>query len=293
MSRQMENSVALLSASVRSERESAVANSSREAETRMSRTADFLCHNKMLKACLFDFGGTLDADGITWQDSFYRIYREHGVYPDREEFRKAFYAADDSLTESCALIGTGVQGTVERQVERVFHYLGLGASHAQMSNIAQSFLDSMRSHVERNKGVLAALSQAYRLGIISNFYGNLTTVCEDLGIRDFFDCVVDSTLVGAMKPDPRIFQTALDSLQVEAGQAVFVGDNLNRDMKGAKGVGMPHIWLVAESQTETGACCPQDPIIHSFLEVESLLTNGAKSVETFGGDGPAAGQGRL
>ena len=46
-----------------------------------------------LKACLFDFGGTLDSDGVTWQDRFYAPYEKHGIQVDREAFRQAFYSA--------------------------------------------------------------------------------------------------------------------------------------------------------------------------------------------------------
>ena len=61
-----------------------------------------------LKACLFDFGGTLDADGATWQDRFYALYGKHGVCVDREAFRQAFYDADDTLTETRALEAAGL-----------------------------------------------------------------------------------------------------------------------------------------------------------------------------------------
>src|SRR5436190_22553911 len=46
---------------------------------------------------LFDFGGTLDADGIAWKDRFFRLWREEGEDPSRETFDRAFYAADDAL----------------------------------------------------------------------------------------------------------------------------------------------------------------------------------------------------
>ena len=50
-----------------------------------------------LKAIFFDYGGTLDADGVNWQDRFYPIYQAHGVAAERETFRQAYYKADDNI----------------------------------------------------------------------------------------------------------------------------------------------------------------------------------------------------
>ena len=229
-----------------------------------------------LKACLFDFGGTLDADGITWQDNFYRLYKKHGIHPDREEFRQAFYRSDDMLTETRALEGTGLQRTIEEQVAGVFSHLGLENEVAQMKAIAEDFLSGMKESIERNRPLLEALGKRYTLGIVSNFYGNLETIFHDLALYDSFRCIIDSNREGVMKPDPKIFQAALERLGVEAGQAVFVGDNPYRDMEGAKGVGMPHIWLAGERDAESRPCCPDDPVIRSLEELRPLLLNGLK-----------------
>jgi len=46
---------------------------------------------------LFDFGGTLDADGLTWKTRFFRLCREEGLVADPERFDPVFHAADDAL----------------------------------------------------------------------------------------------------------------------------------------------------------------------------------------------------
>ncbi len=228
-----------------------------------------------LKACLFDFGGTLDADGIPWQDNFYGIYLKNGVRPDREAFRQAFYFADDTLTETRALQGAGFRKTVEEQVCRVWDCLGIKGQQERMHAIIEDFITATEQTIERNRSLLQALHEQYALGIVSNFYGNMEKVCEDLRILDLFSCIVDSTCVGVMKPDSRIFDAALGSMQVEPNQAVYVGDNPYRDMQGAKGVGMPHIWLAGDrSEKERIPCCPGDPVICSLSELEALLLDG-------------------
>ena len=48
-----------------------------------------------LKALLFDLGGTLDSDGAPWKERFYELHRDFGLEVPREQFFKAYYAADD------------------------------------------------------------------------------------------------------------------------------------------------------------------------------------------------------
>jgi putative hydrolase of the HAD superfamily len=119
--------------------------------------------------------------------------------------------------------------------------------------------------------VLSELARRYPLGIVSNFYGNLDAVCEELGIRALFRVIVDSEQVGCRKPDPRIFRHALDELGVKPADATFVGDSPSRDMAGARGVGMAHIWLVGEAAWHPPPCCPGDPIIRSLETLRGLL----------------------
>lgn len=229
-----------------------------------------------LRACLFDFGGTLDADGVTWQERFLSLYAKNGIRPEREVFRQAFYAADDTLVATGSLRGVGIRETLTRQVNLVLDALGLSGTPSNVREaIAGEFLADIEKTIERNKPILARLKARYRLGIVSNFYGNLAEVCADLGIRPFFDCLVDSSLVGAMKPDPRIFQAALDRLDVKPRETLFVGDNVSRDLKGAQALGMPHVWISAAGAGELGPCCPGDPVIRSFPEILSVLDRGA------------------
>jgi len=230
--------------------------------------------SRNLKACLFDFGGTLDSEGVTWQDSFFRLYRKHGLHPDRDAFRKAFFHADDTLTETRALEGCGFRKTVESQAERVWIGLALNESNHKLTAIIEDFIEGARQNIERSRNLLADLGTDYRMGIVSNFYGNLEEVCEELGIRHFFQCLIDSNRVGVTKPDPKIFLSALERLGVSAGEAVFVGDNVYRDMEGARNLGMPHILLAAETNPDPKSCCPGDPVIRSLEELRPLLLNG-------------------
>ena len=220
-------------------------------------------------AVLFDFGGTLDADGVTWKERFFRLYRDEGVAPAPEQFDSIFYAVDDALVRSVPPT-LSFRDTVLGLAEGVTGALGV-PDHALAERIANRFLEEALERLRHNARLLQTLSGRYRLGVVSNFYGNLATVCEEAGIRPFFTVIVDSGRSGYLKPDPRIFYQAVAALEIDASSAVFVGDSLGRDMAGARAVGMPHIWLQSPTPHGGRPCCPEDGVIHSLDELTELL----------------------
>lgn len=220
----------------------------------------------MTRAVLFDFGGTLDADGVPWKERFRRLYMAQGVTMDHARFDPVFFSADDALLG--ALSRCGLRETVARLTASVSAGLGL-ADDRVTAAVAEGFLRASRVHLTRSRALLARLRLRYRLGVVSNFYGNLDAVCDESGLGGLFDVVVDSTLVGCAKPDPRIFRCATDALGVAARETTFVGDSPARDMAGARALGMRHVWLTEERAPVP--CCPDDRTIASLAEVEALL----------------------
>lgn len=220
-------------------------------------------------AVLFDFGGTLDADGVPWKERLWRLFRDEGADIAPAVFDRAFYAADDALVGTIPG-GLSLQDTVLRLARGVSDALRL-RNPALAEIIAARFLEAGQAHLSSSAALLRLLSGRYRLGIVSNFYGNLATVCQEAGLSPFVTVLVDSTQAGCRKPDPRIFRAALAALQTDPAQAVFVGDSLPRDMAGARGVDMPHIWLRPEGAQGAGPCCPGDRVIRTLDGLKDLL----------------------
>ena len=88
-------------------------------------------------------------------------------------------------------------------------------------------LDAIRAH-----GV--------KVAIISNSEGMLDRLFADLGVLSHFDVVVDSGKLGIEKPDPRIFQVALDRFGVPPARALHLGDVFATDVLGARAAGIRH-----------------------------------------------------
>jgi putative hydrolase of the HAD superfamily len=218
-------------------------------------------------ALLFDFGGTLDADGVPWKERFQRLFLARGVDAPPERFDPIFYAVDDALVGSVSPSLSFLE-TVRAVATGVARGLGI-TDPALPGDIAAAFADEALAVAERNLPMLARLAQQYRLGVVSNFYGNLATVCDDVGVRPLVGVMVDSVWAGCVKPDPRIFRRAVDALRVAPAEATFVGDSLSRDMAGARAMGMPHIWLAGGAAG--AACCAGDRVIRTLIDLEGVL----------------------
>ena len=63
-----------------------------------------------------------------------------------------------------------------------------------------------------------------------------------LGLHHYFDDIITSEDFGVKKPDPKPYRRALELLGTQAGETLMVGDWPDRDIKGAKGVGMRTAW---------------------------------------------------
>jgi FMN phosphatase YigB (HAD superfamily) len=75
-------------------------------------------------------------------------------------------------------------------------------------------------------------------GVISNSNGSVRQALERAGLAPLLDFVLDSTVVGIAKPDPRVFALGLQAAGVDAHEAVYIGDSYFVDVVGARGAGL-------------------------------------------------------
>jgi putative hydrolase of the HAD superfamily len=87
--------------------------------------------------------------------------------------------------------------------------------------------------------VLGAIrEQGLATAVVSNFDQRLPGILAGLGMAALVDAIVLPAEAGAAKPDPRIFAFALDKIGALAGESVFVGDDGQRDLAGARRAGL-------------------------------------------------------
>jgi putative hydrolase of the HAD superfamily len=92
--------------------------------------------------------------------------------------------------------------------------------------------------------VLDELKKHYKLALITNGAIDIQRdKIEGSNLSDFFDPIIISGQVGSGKPNPKLFQMALEHLAVKPEETVMIGDSLSRDIGGARAVGIRTIWV--------------------------------------------------
>lgn len=117
--------------------------------------------------------------------------------------------------------------------------------------------------------MLQTLSARYPIYALTN--GNADTTRT--GISQYLRGAISSAQVGASKPDPRMFQAALDQAGVQAHQCVHIGDHLDDDIKGANAVGMHSIWVnLHKTQSVDKTLQPRFEVTH-LSEIVSTVAS--------------------
>lgn len=113
---------------------------------------------------------------------------------------------------------------------------------AQLADAGMAVFANARNQVSLFEDVLPALTemgQYWRLGTISNGFADL----NEIGLAQHFQVSLAAHRFGCAKPDARIFLAACAALEVEPGQAIYVGDDLLADVQGARQAGLRSVWL--------------------------------------------------
>lgn len=225
----------------------------------------------MTKICalLFDFGGTLDGNGVHWRDRTYRFLQQ--AYPeiDRDTFDRVDRAAVDRLIDSGCAPQLTLRETMDVIATGIYETLGLDPD--VKDRYVDFFCEGAREYLDRNRRWLASLRDRYRLGVISNNFGNTQGWCDEYNLLPLLDIVIDSTVVGVSKPEADIFHAALSGLRVLPEEAIYAGDTYSDDVVGAKGVGMWAAWLVGEEDKECPDASLVDVQLTELQELQSFL----------------------
>jgi putative hydrolase of the HAD superfamily len=225
-----------------------------------------------LKAVLFDAGNTL-------------------LFLDHDRMAAAVGAALGLPLDAERLAGAA--GAAARAAERARGadrdragvylealFIGAGVPAARMGEVGVC-LD--RLHRENHlwcrlaAGTREALDRlrasGLRLGIVSNSDGRVEEALIAAGLRNCFDVVLDSALVGVEKPDPAIFRAALGALGVAPAEALYVGDLYDVDVVGAQAAGMAAVLLLPVAAGSGPDCRRFD----SLAALADELLNGGRS----------------
>jgi HAD superfamily hydrolase (TIGR01549 family) len=212
-----------------------------------------------MRSILFDFGGTLDYPRH-WLDRFLAHYKTAGIDLTRKEFDRGFdHATRIAYRSTPRLAAYGLVQLVDYLVRLQIGFMGRNGPEKLRENLAaaaggrrldevagwitQSFVAESQEGLAISREVLGELSGRFRMGVVSNFYGNLENILAEAGLARFFGTIADSSRLGIFKPEPGIFLAALKGLDARPSETAMVGDSLSKDCVPARRLGITTIWL--------------------------------------------------
>jgi len=231
--------------------------------------------NSEIKNIIFDYGGTLDTDGIHWSEKFWEVYQHFQISVEKEDFRNAFVFSERNIADVIKP-NFSLSKTYETQITYQLKYFKSMELLSEIyfvivENMSRYCMDTVLDNVEISKLTLALLDSEYKLGLVSNYYGNVETVLKEIDLRKYFKGVIDSALVGVRKPNKKIFQLALYQLDAKADETLVVGDSYENDIIPAKQLGCTTVWLNGKGWNTPSDTSSADIIIKSIKELPNIF----------------------
>jgi putative hydrolase of the HAD superfamily len=208
----------------------------------------------MIKAIFFDWFNTLARFEPPREKLHSQAFQQLGIEMPLDKVMRGLLVADKNWFEENARTKVE-QRSPEEQAELAVRYeetildeAGIKASRETLLKVVERInqlyrgltfvlFDDVLSTLKTLKG------RSFILGLLTNVAKEMNAICRGLGLEPYLDFIVTSQEVGADKPQPPIFLTALERAGVSAAEAVHVGDQYKLDAVGARGVGITPILI--------------------------------------------------
>lgn len=239
-----------------------------------------------IRALLFDVNGTLiDIETDEGLEEIYRAIAHfltyQGIYLHRWEVRDLYFqimqrqraASSEAFVEwdalevwrellrSNASDYTHSLPAEKRDALPLFLaelHRGIARKRLRLYPQVQETLDQLRSH--------------YRFAVVSDAQSAYAVPeLRAVGISHYFEPIIVSGDYGYRKPDPRLFQKALDALQVRPEQALFLGNDIYHDILGAQQVGMKAILISYNQSNPPSQTISPDYTIYRFADLPKAV----------------------
>jgi putative hydrolase of the HAD superfamily len=238
-----------------------------------------------IKGILFDINGTLiDIHTDEGMDEVYRAVSHfltyHGIYLHRGEVRDQYFRIMEEQTKA-----SGVPHAEFDVVALWREFLELNQNPAwrlrrDRLEAMPRFLAEMYRGISRHrlelypdvKSVLDELKPRFSLAVVSD--GQSVWALPEMravGIDSYFHPIVISSDYGFRKPDPRLFQAALDGIGAGPEEVLFVGNDIYRDVFGARQIGMKTVFFTSNQGRQHMEGVEPDYIIYRLAELRQAV----------------------
>ena len=213
-----------------------------------------------IKGVIFDYGGTIDTNGIHWGEVIAEQYRLAGMEIERRLYRDAYVHGERSLAKAPIIAPEDTFHTLLRKKIAIqFEYLREQTQSGRFTpeaaeQIADGCYNKVKSTLATSRAVLERLAAQFPMVLVTNFYGNMPVVLDEFGLVGYFKEIVESSVVGIRKPDPALFALGVEALQLSAEEIVVIGDSYRKDIYPSSTLGCKTIWL-------KNICWEEEPVI--------------------------------
>lgn len=229
-----------------------------------------------IKGFIFDYGGTLDTRGNHWGKVLWHGYERTGVPVGEQDFRDAYVYGERTLATSPIVkpdftFRDTLQAKIRLQLQWLEENRNLGDATRYLERILDDVYQQTKETTKESAQVVEELAKRFPLVLVSNFYGNISTVLREFGLDHLFGDIIESAVVGIRKPDARIFALGVERLGLKAEEVAVVGDSYDKDILPSHSIGCHTIWFKGEGWTDEVVKNPvADKVIGSLKEILPL-----------------------
>ncbi|MDD4514374.1 HAD family hydrolase [Massilibacteroides sp.] len=232
-----------------------------------------------IKGIIFDYGGTIDSNGLHWAEVIWQAYETFLIPIDKDVFREAYVHGERTLARNPLIRPNHTFKDMMRiKTEIQIQWLqenGKLSDNCFREDTAEAIADWCYQFAKQTtanaKPIIALLAQRYPMVLVSNFYGNIEAVLKDFGLDSYFGSIVESAVVGVRKPNPDIFDLGVKQLKMDSQQIVVIGDSYDKDIVPATSIGCHTIWIKNIGWEAYKGHETADAVISDFKELEKLL----------------------
>ncbi|NPD91782.1 HAD family hydrolase [Xylanibacter muris] len=208
-----------------------------------------------IKGLIFDYGGTLDTGGCHWGKVIWHSYERQGVPVSEAVFRDAYVYAERQLGKNPIIqpdytFKKTLSVKLRIQMEHISEHTSGFVPGEWHGKVLDDIYAATRKQTAVSRHILRQLHDRYPMVLVSNFYGNVSTVLHEFEFDGLFSEIVESAVVGVRKPDPRIFTLGVESLGLNPDETLVIGDSYDKDILPATKAGCRTVWYKGEGWTD-------------------------------------------
>lgn len=224
-----------------------------------------------IKHIFFDLDHTLWDFETNSNKTFSLIFEKNGLEIEFDDFIEVYQPInhrywklyrEDKISKADLRYG---------RLREAFDAIDYQTTDEMIQLLSQEYIKYLAQHnalFDNAIPVLEYLKQKYKMHIITNGFEEVQhRKLHNSKLAPFFDQVITSERVGVKKPNPVIFEYALDIAGASNSESIMIGDNFEADIMGAKNIGMDVIFCKFNGEIAT----EEVPTIENLIELKNFL----------------------